>query len=404
MNSKQNIVFLIFKPVNKNSKKFSTFIAFAFGLIIVYSVVFINTIANLKEEFKYAFKSKENYLFHKEYTNKLHHVRDESSLEMTINKSGVHDLLFTNIFTGGNKTILFQGDSWINQIETLNNKKQQYSFKNLKTFGIEKKVNLISAGIPSYSPSLMNLQLDTLENDFDIQPETIVAFINQLDFGDEICRYKNNKIYKNSKFVKIKTEENNEGVGWYNYSKVYGISEINFQSNSNFSKTFKLINFKLIYSIKKNFRRLKTALFQKHLIEKKFNNNEIEKYLIDPNDQDVKYFIKTIVEYLKKIDEKKHVKNLILVTFPHKKHFIKDGENESLFKINVADLVDKAILKQKNILNKKNIVHLNLNKIFLNKTDFNHNIIWSKDGVHLTPENHYNLFIKNILKEINYLL
>ena len=53
----------------------------------------------------------------------------------------------------------------------------------------------------------MNLQLDTLENDFDIQPETIVAFINQLDFGDEICRYKNNKIYKNSKFVKIKTEE-----------------------------------------------------------------------------------------------------------------------------------------------------------------------------------------------------
>ena len=114
----------------------------------------------------------------------------------------------------------------------------------------------------------MNLQLDTLENDFDIQPETIVAFINQLDFGDEICRYKNNKIYKNSKFVKIKTEENNEGVGWYNYSKVYGISEINFQSNSNFSKTFKLINFKLIYSIKKNFRRLKTALFQKHLIEK----------------------------------------------------------------------------------------------------------------------------------------
>ena len=112
--------------------------------------------------------------------------------------------------------------------------------------------------------------------------------------------------------LKIKTEENNEGVGWYNYSKVYGISEINFQSNSNFSKTFKLINFKLIYSIKKNFRRLKTALFKKHLIEKKCYNNEIEKYLIDPNDQDVKYFIKTIVEYLKKIDEKKHVKNLIL--------------------------------------------------------------------------------------------
>ena len=390
--------------MNNNSKKYNTFYALVIGLIIVYSVVFIKTIVNFDEEFKYAFKSKENYLFHKEYSNKLHHIRDESSLEMTINKSGVQDLLFTKIYTGGKKTILFQGDSWINQIETLKNKKQQFSFKNLKKFGIEKKINLISAGIPSYSPSLMNLQLDTLENEFNIQPETIVAFINQLDFGDELCRYKNSKIYNNGKFVKIKTEENNEGVGWYNYSKVYGISEINFKNNSNFSKTFKLINFKLIYSIKKNLRRIKKALSQKNLIEKKCYNNQIEKYLINPEDQDVKYFIQTIVEYLKKINEKKHVKNLILVTFPHKKHFISDVNNGSFFKLNVADLVDKAILEEKNILNKKNIVHLNLNKKLLNKTNFNHNNIWAKDGVHLTPVNHYNLFIKNILKEINNLL
>ena len=390
--------------MNNNSKKYNTFYALVVGLMIVYSVVFIKTIGNFDEEFKYAFKSKENYLFHKKYSSKLHHIRDESSLEITINRSGVEDLLFTKIYTGGKETILFQGDSWINQIETVKNKKQQLSFKNLKKFGVKKKVNLISAGTPSYSPSLMNLQLDILEDEFNIQPETIVAFINQLDFGDELCRYKNNKIYKNSKFVKIKTEENNEGVGWYNYSKVYGISEINFKDNSNFFKTFKLINFKLIYSIKKNLRRIKKVLSRENLIEKKCYNNQIEKYLINPEDEDVQYFIKTVVEYLNKIGEKKHVKNLILVTFPHKKHFISDASDKSFFKINVANLVDKAILKEKNILNRKNIVHLNFNKKLLNKTNFNHNNIWSKDGVHLTADNHYNLFIKNILKEINNLL
>lgn len=387
--------------MNNNSKKYNTFYALVVGLIIVYSVVFINTLINFDEEFKYAFKSKENYLFHKEYSNKLHHIRDESSLEMTINKSGVQDLLFTKIYTGENKTILFQGDSWINQIETVKNKKQQLSFNNLKKFGIEKKINLISAGIPSYSPSLMNLQLGTLENEFNIKPETIVAFINQLDFGDELCRYKNSKVYNNGKFIKIKTEKNNEGVGWYNYSKVYGISEINFKNNSNFSKTFELINFKLIYSIKKNFRRIKKVISQKNLIERKCYNNQIEKYLINPDDQDVKYFIQTIVEYLKKINEKKHVKNLILVTFPHKKHFISDANNGPIFKVNVADLVDKAILEEKNILKTKNVIHLNLNKKLLNKSNFNHNNIWAKDEVHLTPVNYYNLFIKNILKEIN---
>ena len=84
--------------MNNNSKKYNTFYALVVGLMIVYSVVFIKTIGNFDEEFKYAFKSKENYLFHKKYSSKLHHIRDESSLEITINRSGVEDLLLYTTF------------------------------------------------------------------------------------------------------------------------------------------------------------------------------------------------------------------------------------------------------------------------------------------------------------------
>ena len=67
----------------------------------------------------------------------------------------------------------------------------------MQNFKSKKKVGFINAGIASYSPSLMNLQLDVLEQDFKIFPDVIIAYIDQTDIGDENCRYKNNKIYKN---------------------------------------------------------------------------------------------------------------------------------------------------------------------------------------------------------------
>ncbi|RPG94556.1 MAG: hypothetical protein CBE13_002345 [Candidatus Pelagibacter sp. TMED253] len=377
-----------------NSKKNNTYFAFIAGLLIVYFFVFIKTLINIDEELKFAFKSKENYLFHKKYSRQIHHIRDESALDNMIGKTTSKDLLFSNIYNDGKKTILFQGDSWINQIGRVQNKR---SFNYLREFGIKKNINIKGAGIASYSPSLMNLQLDLLENDFNIKPTIIVAFINQLDFGDELCRYKNNKIYINGKFEKIKEESNYEGVGWYNYTRVYGISEINFKNESNFIKTFNLINFKLDTSIKRIFKRIKRILLQKK-IEKKCYNNQIERYLIKPDEREIKYFESTIIEYLEKIDEKKHVKNIVLVTFPLKKHFISQDNKKEIFKYNIAQSVNKIIL------NKRKVIHLDFSDLLLNHPNFDHSNIWAKDEVHLNPNNHSDLFIKNILKEIDSLL
>ncbi len=371
-------------------KKYSTFLALLSGLFIVYVFVFIQTLLNLESEFEYAFKSKENFLFHEKYSNQLHHIRDESALNNMIVNTNSKDLLFSTIQEKGNQIILFQGDSWINQIGRIQNKK---SFDLVRLFGKKKNFKIISAGIPSFSPSLMNLQLDVLEKDFNILPTIIVAFINQLDFGDELCRYKNNKIYQNGKFVNIKKESNFEGTGWYNYTEVYGISKINFQENSNFMKTFHLINFKFISSFKKNLKKIKRSTY-KNKIEKKCYDNQIEQYLINPDKSEIRYFEKTIEEYIKKIEQKKHVKKLIIVSFPLKKHFVIKDKIKT-YNYNIDSSIDRVIV------DKSHFFHLNFSDFLLSDLYFDHSNIWAKDNVHLNPDNHSNLFIKNILKEID---
>ena len=51
----------------------------------------------------------------------------------------------------------------------------------------KKKIGLINSGTTSYSPSLMQIQFDILEKDFNIKPNIIISYIDQTDIGDELC-------------------------------------------------------------------------------------------------------------------------------------------------------------------------------------------------------------------------
>ena len=51
-------------------------------------------------------------------------------------------------------------------------------FKDDVLFSEENNVGLINAGVGSYSPSLMNLQIDILEKDFNIYPNIILAYFD----------------------------------------------------------------------------------------------------------------------------------------------------------------------------------------------------------------------------------
>ena len=374
------------------------------SIILIYIVLFIYTFFNFDKNFGYTFKSSENLNFHQKYSKKLHHIRDEITLNLLFKKPKVEDLLFTTINNIEDKEviILFQGDSWMEQLTSpVDN--NFISVKLVQQFKSQKKVGFINAGTGSYSPSLMNLQLDVLEEDFKIFPNIVITYIDQTDIGDENCRYKNNKIYKNETLVSIQPEAQLMYRSIFNYSEIYGLSKIYLKDNSKISKTFQLINFKFKYNSKKNgirfYRKYISNLESDKEKLKKCYGSEIQRYLIDPNDSDIKYFEDSITEYIKKIERKKHIKKLIFVTAPHKKNFYKNSDQKSYYKLNVSDVVSSVIK------NKKNITHINFSKILLNDKNFDHKNIWHIDNMHLNSNFHGKLFIKKILDELSkYLL
>ena len=134
--------------------------------------------------------------FHKKYSNKIHHIRDMHALNNLFKKDQINDLLFTKIneINEKEKIVLLQGDSWMDQI-IFSHDKNYPSLKLLQEYGLENKIEFINGGTSSFSPSLMNLQLDILEKDFEIFPNIVVAYIDQTDIGDENCRYKKQKIF-----------------------------------------------------------------------------------------------------------------------------------------------------------------------------------------------------------------
>ena len=87
----------------------------------------------------------------------------------------------------------------------------------------------------------MNLQLDVLQEDFQIFPAIVIAYIDQTDIGDEICRYKNNKIYKNGILKSVQPETFLMWREAFNYSEIYEKSKISLKNKS--KKAHKKINF-----------------------------------------------------------------------------------------------------------------------------------------------------------------
>ena len=381
-------------------KSYLVIASYLLSAFLVYFIVFIYTFVNFDKEFKFTFNSLESLNFHEKYSKKIHHIREEATLNTLFKTPKTEDLLFTKINETENKDtiVLFQGDSWMEQL-TFPVGNNFISVELVKKFRAKKEIGFINAGTVSHSPSLMNLQLDVLEEDFQILPEVVVAFINQTDIGDEICRYKKNKIYKDGVFHSIKPETDFMGAGWFNYSKIYGLSRIYLNNQSKIVKTSQLINLKIKYSLtrssKKIYKIISSFLNKDKEEIKKCYWTEIEKYLINPTDGDIKYFEDTIKEYLKKIDNKKHIKKLFLVTAPYKKHFEKNSNTENFYKLNISNLINKIIK------NNKKVSHIDFSDILLKDENFDFENIWLKDNMHFKTDVHGNLFMKKILEELS---
>ena len=345
------------------------------------------------------FNSLKQIDFHKKYSSKIHHIRDQYALNKLFKKDSLNDLLFTKIneVNEKEKIVLIQGDSWIDQIIFSHNKKYP-SLELIKENGLRNKIEFINAGTSSFSPSLMNLQLDILEEDFKIFPNIVIAYIDQTDIGDEKCRYKKKKKFKNGELIAVGSEFYSHTI--WDYTEVYELIRISISYRSKFIKTFHLLNFRL----KHGFMRLITKAKVK--LKNNFKKNDIikcrmpviENYLINPTKDQIDYFSNSVKKYIKKLESKEHIKKIFLVTFPHKKHLVKTKKNNT-YKINVSDIVENVVM------NSKNATHINfsnsIEEIILNKDNYNFENIWRDDNIHLTTEAHADLFINTILKELN---
>ena len=376
---------------------FSTIIS----IILLYLFLIVYTFYSLEIGIPHKFHSNEIINFHKKYSSKIHHIRlDERNFKKNFEKT---EYLYSiiNEFGFEKKNILFQGDSWVEQLT--NPDDDNFSgLKYIKKFSIKNNLGFISAGVTSYSPTLMKLQLEILEKDFGILPNIIIAYIDQTDIGDENCRYKNSRIFKNNNLVAVKVDNFSNSI--FNLSKVYGESKILLERKSKIKQSFYLLNFRVKYNLHKfknknlaKIKRIKNYGYKNRKNKKCYWSN-IQNYLINSTNSELEYFEESLTNYINYALSKNNIEKIFIVTFPHKNHILEllDG-NENLYKHNVSDIVDKLIA------NKESIYHLNFTKLInekkirITKDDY----IANDPSSHLIPAVHRNMFIKRI---VNYVL
>jgi len=284
-------------------------IVFFLVTIFIYIALFFYTFLNLEKKHPAHFKSLEQISFHKKYSSKIHHIRDQYVLNHFFKKDEINDLLFSNINEIDKKdfTVLFQGDSWIDQI-TFSKDNDFSSLKMLQKYGLNKKIEFISGGTSSFSPSLMSLQLDILQEDFNILPDIVIAYIDQNDIGDENCRYKSIKKYENGILKSVQPESYSNRI--WDYTKIYELIRISLSYKSKYLRTFHLLNFELKHGFLRLIIKTNTMIKNKLKKEKfvKCHYPTIEQYLINPKREHITYFYNTVDNYLKKLEEKKILK------------------------------------------------------------------------------------------------
>ena len=346
---------------------------------ILFSLITFLTIILLIElgiriliEFKkhHLFQTEQNLNFYKKYINSLNHMRDASN-----NPKNAHNYLFNYLLKkrtekNENDTILFQGDS---QTESLNSLDK----KNIKKF-ISEEINIINAGTTSFSPSLMSVQFDILVKDFSIKPKIVVAVIDSTDIGDENCRYKKLTEIKNNKIIKVdKVKKRGE---FYFYENNFLFSEVYLSKFPKIVYLPKIVH----HFIKYNLSTVSNCKF-----------NTIQNYLIENKDQDQEYFKFVLEKYIDNLISYDFVEKVYIVSFPHIQHFGKKYYGIK-YNIKTGDLINS--IKFDN----NKITHLNFfeENIF---QDFDSNLfeIYKKNdhASHLTIKG-MQIFFKGIIDKV----
>ena len=342
-----------------SKKNFITVLISSFlSILLCYFLFFLKIHFEHLHKHPFRFKSIDTLKFNKNYYNKLHHLRDVDGRWEIKDKAEIYLFSIINNFSINTDNILLQGDSWIEQ---LNDPRYKMSYNLINNFAKKNDLGLINAGVTSYSPSLMQLQYEILEKDFNIKPNIVVAYFDQTDFGDELCRYKDKRVYdKNNTLVAVKNKNYSRAI--FSLTKLNYISEIVLLNNSQLKRTFKLTNFFIKYGFLRAINKFKSIkkfgwknrdIFKCHF-------PEIRKYLISSNSSEISYFEDRVKDYINLLMNKEYIEKIILVTFPHHDHifgYITSKDEKKYYTTNVSNIIENIVK------NKKKIYHINFSKL-----------------------------------------
>jgi hypothetical protein len=300
--------------------------------------------------------------FRAKYEDRLHHLRGGQVLSSE--NANVEDLLFTTVTPfspSKSENILIQGDSWAEAARHDENLMANFSMKN--------NAGLMIAGISSFAPSPMALQLDILRKDFKYRPTVVVAIIDQTDLGDELYRYNNQKLDASNRLIGLADTGKNQK--WHDFTME---REDNFLSNQ--------------FALVKVIRHL---IFQIQDGLNDVSGFDILSPLINgPTIKEKSTFTSRLSRYIDYVFEDAQTEFLIIVTHPHRNHLLDEDDPEK-YKGNVSVLIDD-VLQQKNM--PKKIIHLNLTERatgLFKTSNFNEFFVQGDRFSHLT-KNIYNSF------------
>ena len=359
-------------------------------ILLIYIFLYFNSYLSLKNNSIYKFNSIEHLNFHKKYSKRIHHLKggpiwnEKDALPS--------DFLYITLvnFSKNKKNILFQGDSWAGQLTNKERKEYHLAKNFIIKKSLENNFGFINAGINSFSPTLMKLQLEILSEDFKINPSIVIAYIDQTDIGDENCRYKNNVIIEDNNVVAVK-EESFSGKP-FDYSKTYGESKIILKKNSYISKIFALTNFRIYFSYKKIIYKIKIKINKLNEEINKCYWPDIQRYLTNSSEKELNYFKESVNSYVNYVVDK-NIDKLFLVTFPHQNH-LDSAKIEKKYNHNVSDIIDKIKF------NSNKVEHINFSKLIKDgQIKIDKDMYYKNDPAsHLSDKFYADVFLKKIME------
>tara|TARA_B100000073_G_scaffold334642_1_gene327397 strand:- start:978 stop:2081 length:1104 start_codon:yes stop_codon:yes gene_type:complete len=317
------------------------------------------------------------------YSDNIPHLRDETTFYKLYDHIPYDEInnFFTTINNFNQKNtsnILFQGDSWA---EGLNKKATYFQ---LKEYSEINNLGIINGGITSFSPSAMTSQLNILEKEYDINPNIIIAIVDQSDIGDELFRYKsiNKSLFSQTLHNQNKNFQNDA----INKFETFNLSSLKliqyFYNYYNLHK--KIYNSEKVGVINMMYKKIKSKIYKIPRVLYPLH------YGISYNEKEI--IKKRVDNYVNFAFKNKNLREIYFVTHPHLKHL-----DENSYKINISSIVDEVISESKY---SKSIIHINFEKInqSLDK------IIYVKGDVfsHLTSDAYSNYFLPKILEKINF--